>query len=233
MIQIIHFKNDIKQIMRDPIMAIMMSAPVFTIILFKLMVIFLVPFINTLTGFDISPWYLYILAFVLLINSGMLGYVTGFMMLDERDENITELMSVTPLGRSGYLINRLSFASILSFIYSIAGFYVLSLVRLPLILVLFLSLLMAIYSAIIGLLIFHSADDKVKGLTIAKALNSLALFAFTDLFALKWLTVISWFFPPYWITMVIKAPESVLVSGIALLVHVGWLGVLVWRYWKV
>jgi len=218
--------------MRDPIMAVLMFAPVLTIIVFKLLVIFLVPFINTLTGFNISPWYEYILAFILLINSGMLGYVTGFMMLDERDGNITELMSVTPLGRSGYLINRLSFASILSFIYSIAGFYVLSLVSLPFMPVLFLSLLMAIYTAIIGLLIFHSADDKVKGLTIAKALNSFALFAFTDLFALKWLTVLSWFFPPYWVTMVIKAPDSVLTGGIALMVHVGWMWVLVWRYWK-
>ena len=232
MIQLIHFRNDIKQIMRDPIMAMMMIAPLLTIILFKLIVIFLIPFISIKTGVDISPFPEYILVFVLLINSGMLGVVTGFMMLDERDGNIAELMSVTPLGRSGYLMNRLSFASLLSFIYSIAGFYSLNLVNLSLILVLFLSLLLAIYSAIIGLLIFQGADDKVKGLTFAKALNSLVLFAFTDLFALKWLTVLSWFFPPYWITMVIKSSHSVLVIGIALLVHAGWLWVLVWRYWK-
>ena len=232
MIQIIHLKNDIKQILRDPVMAIMMVAPVFTIIMFKLLVIFLIPFINAKTGIDISPWHPYILAFVLLINAGLLGIVTGFMMLDERDGNIAELMSVTPLGRTGYLINRLSFASILSFIYSIAGFYGLNLVSLPFVLVLFLSLLLSIYSAIIGLLIFQSADDKVKGLTFAKALNSLVFFALTDLFALKWLTVLSWFFPPYWITMIIKSPHSLLVSGIALLVHAGWLWVLVWMYWK-
>ncbi len=226
MIQIIHFKNDIKQIMRDPVMTIVMMAPVFTIIVFKLLVIFLIPFITIKTGFDLLPWLNYILVFVLLINSGLLGIVTGFMMLDERDGNIAELMSVTPLGRSGYLINRLSFASILSFVYCIAGFYVLSLVSLPWILVLFLSLLMAIYSAIIGLLIFQGADDKVKGLTFAKALNLFVLFAFTDLFAMKWLTVLSWFFPPYWITMVIKYPHSGLVIGMALLVHVVWLWVL-------
>ena len=232
MIQLIHFRNDIKQIMRDPIMAMMMIAPVLTTILFKLMVTFLIPFISTKTGVDISPFFNYILVFVLLINSGMLGIVTGFMMLDERDGNIAELMSITPLGRSGYLVNRLSFASILSFIYSLAGFYVLGLVRLPLITVLFLALLLAIYSAIIGLLIFQGADDKVKGLTFAKALNSFVLFAFTDLFALKWLSVLSWFFPPYWITMVIKSPHSVLICGIALVVHIGWMWVLVRRYWK-
>lgn len=232
MIQLIHFRNDIKQIIRDPIMIILMIAPVLTIIVFKLMVTFIIPFITTKTGFDLSQWLHYILVFVLLINSGMLGIVTGFMMLDERDGKIAELMSVTPLGRSGYLINRLSFASLLSFIYSFAGFYSLNLANLPLILVLFLSLILAMYSAIIGLLIFQGADDKVKGLTFAKALNSLVLFAFADLFALKWLTVLSWFFPPYWITMVIKFSHSGFVIGMAFLVHAFWLWVLILSYWR-
>lgn len=232
MLQIIHFKNDIKQIMRDPIMAIMMVAPLFMIVLFKLLIVFLIPFIFTQFGFDVTPYSQYVLAFVLLISSGMLGIVTGFMMMDERDGNIAELMSVTPLGRSGYLINRLSFASVLSFIYCISSCYVLNLVELPLLTVSFLSLLSAIYSSIIGLLIFSGADDKVKGLTFAKALNSLVLFAFTDLFALRWLTVLSWFFPPYWITMIIKSPHSLLVNGLALIVHAGWLGILLLQYWR-
>lgn len=232
MLQIIHFKNDIKQIMRDPIMAIMMVAPLFLIVVFKLLIAFLIPFIFTQFGFDVTPYSQYVLAFVLLISSGMLGIVTGFMMMDERDGNIAELMSVTPLGRSGYLINRLSFASFLSFVYCIASCYALNVAELPLMTVLFLSLLSAIYSSIIGLLIFSGADDKVKGLTFAKALNSLVLFAFTDLFMLRWLTVLSWFFPPYWITMIIKSPHSLLVNGLALIVHVGWLGILLLQYWR-
>ena len=232
MLQIIHFKNDIRQIMRDPIMAIMMLAPLFLIVVFKLLIVFLIPFIYTQFGFDVTPHFHYVLAFVLLISSGMLGIVTGFMMMDERDGNIAELMSVTPLGRSGYLINRLSFASLLSFLYCIASCYALNLAELHWITVLILSLLSAIYSSIIGLLIFSGADDKVKGLTFAKALNSLVLFAFTDLFSLWWLTVLSWFFPPYWITMIIKSPHSLLVIGLAFVVHIGWLGILLLQYWR-
>ena len=232
MLQLIHLKNDIKQIMRDPIMAIMLVAPLFLIIVFKLLIIFLIPFIYAQTGFDVSPYSQYILASVLLINSGMLGIVTGFMMIDERDGNIAELMSITPLGMSGYLINRLSFASILSVTYCIISCYALNAVGLALASVLFLSVLSAIYSAIIGLLIFSGADNKVKGLTYAKALNALILFAFTDLFSLNWLTWLSWFFPPYWITMIIKSPHSLLIKGIALLVHAGWLWILILRYWR-
>ena len=54
MIQITLFRNDIKQIMRDPIMAILLFAPLSLIIVFKLLQLFLVPFIAAKTGFDVT-----------------------------------------------------------------------------------------------------------------------------------------------------------------------------------
>jgi fluoroquinolone transport system permease protein len=232
MVGIIHLKNDLKQILRDPIMAVLTFAPLLLIIAFKLMVLYLVPYIQTLIVFDVLPYLVYVLVFAVLMCGATLGIVTGFMMIDDRDGKIAELMSVTPLGRSGYLINRLLFAAVLSVFYSILGYYVLNIVELPIITILFVSLLSSIYSIIIGLLIFTFADDKVKGLTFAKAINSLSLFAFTDLFALKWLTVLSWFFPPYWISLVIQLPHVLLNYGLALLVHFAWLFLLIRHYWN-
>jgi len=205
-------------------MALLLIAPLLLISVFKLLKVFLIPFLTIKTGFDIAPYTSYVLSFVLLMNSGMLGIVTGFMMLDERDGNIAQLLEVTPMGRSGYLINRLLFASLPSIVYCFISFAVFNLVDLPLISIIFLASLSAMYTAIIGLLIYSWADDKVKGLTFAKGLNSLVLFAFTDLFSLYWLTYLSWFFPPYWITMTIKSPNSLLANSMALLVHAVWLG---------
>jgi fluoroquinolone transport system permease protein len=232
MLQLLHLKNDFKQIMRDPIMALLMIVPLFLIIVFKLMVIFLIPFLLTRFGFDASPWLFYVFVFVIMMCGALMGIVTGFMMIDERDGNISELMSVTPLGRGGYLFNRLLFAAVSTFLYGIISYYVLDVVKLPIIAVLFVSLLSSDYSIIIGLLIFSFADDKVKGLTFAKAINALNLFAFTDLFSLRWLTVLSWFFPPYWITMVVEYPHSFLTYGLALLVNLVWLCLLIRHYWK-
>ncbi|MFA5433140.1 MAG: hypothetical protein WC319_09815 [Candidatus Paceibacterota bacterium] len=213
-------------------MAILVVAPLLLIIAFKLMVLYLVPFIQTLIEFEVLPYLDYIFIFVVMMCGAMLGIVTGFMMIDDRDGKIAELMSVTPLGRSGYLINRLLFAAVLTIFYSILSYYVLNVVKLPFATMLFVSLLSSNYSIIIGLLIFTFADDKVKGLTFAKAINSLSLFAFTDLLALKWLTVLSWFFPPYWITLVVKSPHTFLIYGLALLVNLGWLFLLIRHYWK-
>jgi fluoroquinolone transport system permease protein len=232
MIQITLFKNDLKQIVRDPIMTLLLFAPLMLIVVFKLLELFLVPFLAAKAGFDITPWFPYVLSFILLMNSGMLGIVTGFMMLDERDGNISQLLEVTPLGRSGYLANRLIFASILSIIYGFIGIAVFKLPDLSFFSIVLLSVLSAFYTAIIGLLIFSGAEDKVKGLTFAKGLNTLVLFAFTDLFALPWLTFLSWFFPPYWITMIIKTPHSLFAICLAIVIHVAWLGILIFRYAK-
>jgi fluoroquinolone transport system permease protein len=232
MLHITLFRNDIKQIVRDSIMIILLFAPLLLIVVFKILEIFLVPYLAAHYGFDFMPYFPYVLSFVLLMNSGMLGIVTGFMMLDERDGNISQLLEITPLGRTGYLINRLAFASVLSVIYGCIGIAVFKLPELTLLSMIFLAVLSAFYTSIVGLLIFSGAEDKVKGLTYAKGLNALALFAFTDLFALPWLTFLSRFFPTYWITMIIKTPQSLLVMGLALLIHVVWFGVLIIRHTK-
>jgi fluoroquinolone transport system permease protein len=224
------FKNDIKQIMRDPIMALLMFAPLMLIVVFKLIEIFLYPYLQAQFDFDMMPYSVYVLSFILLMNSGTLGIVIGFMMLDERDGNISQLLEITPLGRSGYLINRLSFACILSALYGLLSLAVFTNIDLSMGLFILASLLSAIYTAIIGLLIFSAAEDKVKGLTFAKGLNALAIFAFADLFAIQWFTIVSWFFPSYWISMILKSPNSFTVGGLALVVHVVWLGFLVFRY---
>ena len=85
MINLIHIKNDLKQVFRDPIMSILMLAPLLIIIIFKLLIVFLFPFIATKFNFDISLYNQYLMAGILIMISGMLGIVIGFMMLDDKD----------------------------------------------------------------------------------------------------------------------------------------------------
>ena len=55
----------------------------------------------------------------------MVGTATGFMMIDDKDGKIFELMQITPLGRKGYLFNRLLLPVAITFIYSLAGWLLL------------------------------------------------------------------------------------------------------------
>jgi fluoroquinolone transport system permease protein len=226
----IHFKNDITQIVREPVMLMLLLAPLLMLAAFKIMIVFLLPVLESLAGFDSLPYYPYVLSFIMLMIPGMLGIVTGFMMLDEKDGHIAELMSVTPLGRVGYLVNRLSFSSFLSIPYCFAAYYLLRIHDIPFLSLVYIVLLLAMCSAITGLLLFSGADDKVKGLTFAKGLNILNLFAFADLFSMPWLIVLSWFFPAYWVTAILKNPGSPVANIAAFAVHLAWLSILILRY---
>ena len=229
--QIIYFRNDLKQIFRDTITGALLFAPILIIVFFKLIFIFLIPILLQKTGFDLTPYYGYVFAVILVLSSGMLGIVSGFQMIDDRDGNITELMAVTPLGRSGYLINRLLLTGILSFCYAILVYFVLSIVQLQFATLLLLAATQSIYTSIIGLLLYFGADDKVKGLTYAKALNILMLFTLTDLTGMHWLTVLSWFFPTYWISKVV-INNDITNLFLCMIVHLIWFCVLIYGYFK-
>jgi fluoroquinolone transport system permease protein len=224
------YRNDLKQILRDPVMRLLLFAPVLMISVFKLILVFFTPFLLNKLNFDLTIYYHYFLSGVLVLIAGMMGIVTGFVMIDERDGRISELLSVTPLGERGYLINRLLFAAIPVPIYSVISIYLLGIITIPFLTVIILSLILSIYSSVIGLLIFLGAGDKVKGLTYAKGLNSIGVFAFTDLFSMKWLTILSYIFPPYWITQIIDAPDSSVYIIISVLVTLAWLSFLITRY---
>ena len=103
-------------------------------------------------------------------------------------------------------------------------------VQLSFLTALLISITLSLYSAIIGLMKSLGADDKVKRLTYAKGLNSIAIFAFTDIFSLKWLIILSYAFPPYWITQVLKESDSFINLIIAFVVTALWLCALICKY---
>ncbi|GAA0182332.1 hypothetical protein SH2C18_47280 [Clostridium sediminicola] len=223
MINYKHIKNDYRQIIREPIMLLLFILPIFIPIIFKLLLIFSIPFIENYFKFSITPYHSCILSLTLVLIPGMLGVVTGFMMLDEKDGKISELMSITPLGKMGYLLNRLSFSFIGTFIYTIFTYYLLNVYHVPILTLLFIAILLGIYSFVIGSILFVLSDDKVKGLTYAKALNIMLLFSISDLLNERWVTILSNIFPPYWITKIIQNPNNILILLIALFIHVIWL----------
>lgn len=221
-----HIKNDFKQLSRDPIMLILFLAPLFMILVFKLLILFFVPFLQNYIHFQLSDYVIYIFSLACVTTPGVLGVVIGFLMLDDRDGCIIELMSITPLGRSGYLIHRLSFSFIATILYVILGYFFLNLIHIPFLSLILLSFLMGFYSIIIGLTVSIIATDKVKGLTFAKGLNIFMLFIFTDLAKINWLTRLAQFIPTYWVPRIINNPKNLFTWGIAFIIHLIYLLIL-------
>ena len=219
-------KSDLKHMIREPIIGLMFFVPIIISIVFKLADLYLVPVIEMNFSVDIGFYYIYILSAIFVISADMIGVVIGFMMLDDKDGHILELISVTPLGKNGYLINRLGFMSIFTFIFTFVSYFILNIVRIPFYTLVFIALMLSIISASIGILLSSLATDKVKGLTYAKGLNFIVVFCFADLIDIEYIRIISAIFPTYWITSIMGNPYGVEPYIFGLITTVFWFSVL-------
>ena len=231
MINMMHLKNDIKQIFKNPIVTMLFILPIFLSVLGRLIITMLIPYLNQYVALDPSPYFSFILAAIITEVPVSLGIVTGFIMLDDRDGNIFDLMRVTPLGSSGYILNRLAFPFAASFLFTFIVYFIMDIYRLPIVSLILLALLCGLISIIITMAMFFIATDKVKGLTYAKALNLFSLFTLADLLKLKWFSSLSLAVPSYWVTKVVQNPASALTFVLAFAVSGVWVfGVLlIWR----
>jgi len=223
MIKSIYYKNDLKQLYREPMMLLLFILPLIMAPLFKAILSFGVPIALNYMTFNIALYHSYILSFALLLVPGMLGIVMGFMLLDDKDGRIIELLSITPLGTSGYLFIRLSFVALSSFIYVIYSYLVLQLFLVSIPVFIFISIYLAVFSAIIGLIFINLATDKVKGLTYAKGLNLMLLLILADLLHSPIISFIAGLFPSYWIYKIIESSGSLFSLFMGFIIHGIWI----------
>ncbi|MCF8020732.1 MAG: hypothetical protein K9L62_15230 [Vallitaleaceae bacterium] len=228
MLKLIYLKSDLKQLFREPMMTLLFLIPLIISPFFRLILDIGVPFLQRYVTFSVDAYHNYILAFVLLMVPAMLGVVMGFMLLDDKDGKIIELLSVTPFGRNGYLMVRLTFVAMATLIYTFYTYLVMGLYILPIQILFFIGLLLCFYGASIGMIFFNLATDKVKGLTYAKGLNIMLFFILVDLLHIPWLTFLAGFFPTYWVYKIIENKNTAIPIVLGLTVHVVWFILLLW-----
>lgn len=221
MIRVAHIKADYKQMLREPIMLFLLGLPLFLILLGKIALAKLPSIIYEYTQVNLLDYKGYIIGMIFLLIAGMLGAVTGFMMLDDKDARIYELMSITPLGREGYIYNRLAMPIIMGWVYGLMTWLMYPEIYISPLLLCLILILISIDTVIIGIILFYIADDKVKGLTYAKGLNIVLLFSLADLLNNPLLHYIAMVTPTYWVTKVIvnMGPMNIFM---AIIVHTAW-----------
>lgn len=211
------FKADVNNIKRDPIMAL-------TIIL-SLFLPFVLwhwrPSIDNyaVDAFNIKGFSHYIVSFTLVLPGLLLGWITGMLLLEDRDDGPLLALEITPLGKVGFLFYRATVTALVSFLVTLV--VVKLLLDVSLFLHLFLALLVAMEAVMITFALVELANNKVEGLALSKVLNIAALFPLLALLSspLRYFAAIV---PSYAIGEILHSDTLpvVVVYSLALLIHI-------------
>lgn len=191
--------GDIKNITRDSLLIITILAP----ILLALFIKFFIPLVNSMLyermGFKLSPYYNIIMGTAFMLIPMIIGCMAGFILLEDKDENVLSYFEITPLRKKGYLIYRLTSPIILSVFLSVFLFYFSNLIKISFIKVILIIVIASMEAPIITLILGSIAENRVEGLALSKLIG--IFFALPIILSLvdikyKWLLG---FFPTYWI----------------------------------
>ncbi|MBC8119705.1 MAG: hypothetical protein H7X75_09045 [Burkholderiaceae bacterium] len=150
-----------------------------------------------LTAFGIALFSAYLAPIVLVLPALLIGWVTGFLMLEDRDDGALLALDVTPPGKAGFLAYRVTFTAGVT--------AVVTLFAAPLVipgsgagLVAVVALFVAADAVIAALLLPVAARNKVEGLALTKLIN-IASLAPLAAFAPYPLRYIAGILPPFWV----------------------------------
>lgn len=201
-------KSDFKIIGRDPMLMLSLVAP----LLITCVAFFGVPLVGDLImkyfQVSIDSYIPLIRLFLLPVCPMMFGMIYGFILLDERDGGLIGYLSVTPLGKSGYLKVRMVVPVIYSFVFSL--FY-LSLMNSSFQIDLAQRLMLAFIFALEapGMLLFLGAfaGNKVEGMALSKGFGLILISMLPHHFINNnWLSLLA-ISPVWWIERALFVPH--------------------------
>jgi fluoroquinolone transport system permease protein len=139
----------------------------------------------------------FVVPLALLIPAVLIGWVTGFLLLEDRDEGVLLAVDVTPVGKGGFLIYRVLVTATLGAAVSLYA-WPLILPHVPVIVALGIAAIVALNAVAMAVILPAIAGNKVEGLALSKLLN---LFSLVPLLAAvpSPARFLAGILPPYWV----------------------------------
>jgi hypothetical protein len=186
-----------------------------------------------LAAFGVEQLSRYVAPVALLVPAYLIGWVTGFLLLEDRDDGPLAAIAVTPMGKGGFFAYRATVTALVTAAVTLLGLRLMvpEIGAAEAVLVLLLVPAGAVIAAV---MLPAVARNKVEGLALTKLIN---LGMFAPLLAIMpspW-RLLGGVVPSYWIGEALGLAEGrvlplpVLVAA-AVLVHLVWGIVLVRRF---
>jgi fluoroquinolone transport system permease protein len=221
-------KNDLKNIFRD---RMLVFSAIFAPLMFLVIGRIVFPWITENYYPNLVLFYpAFFMLFVIFIPM-IFGFVAGFLIMDERDENILTVLRVMPISRSSYLFYRMFLMSILSFILVLLFPWLTGLIDVTFWNYLPIAILFAVFTPVLALVVNIIATNKIQAFALFKTLGSIFMIPIFALAIEGWLQYIFSPIPNFWTFI---ALEHLLESGtndylfiaIGFIYHFALLGVL-------
>jgi fluoroquinolone transport system permease protein len=225
--------NDIRNIVRDRLL-------LYSAFLIPLIIIIITRLIIPWISENVAPmeqFYPLLFMFIVIMIPLMFGFVLGFLIMDERDENLLTVLRVMPISRNTYLFYRMLLLSILSLIYILLFPILTGLIEISFIDYLPTALLLMLLTPTLGLIANIVATNKVQAFAVFKTLGGvfyIPLFAFFINNDLKYILGI---IPNFWTFMALDAilttgSQDYIYIGIGFCTHFILLGILFYLFNK-
>lgn len=192
--------RDLQNITRDAVLMMSILGPLILALTIKFVMPWIQEVVLAQLSYNLSQDFAFIMSFLILMVPMMIGMLTGFMILEERDEDLLTYFSVTPLSKSGYLIYRLISPIVISLILTLVLLQLTSLIKIDLLQLLPVILLASLGAPIIALFMTSFAQNKVEGLALGKISGILPFAALAAYFIKSNWQLLAGVFPSYWIS---------------------------------
>ncbi len=174
-----HFlTSEFKKWLRDPIMRFMLMYPV----IFGIIGRFILPWAAESAGFQLEHYADMIIVILTLMTPHVFGAITGFSILDDRDDSILSSIQVTPMGIHRFLSFRLIMVLTLSLLACVYVIWFSDIGDMPPGKIFSISFLASLGAPLSGLLINALAKNKIEGFAVMKGTGIILIFPILALF---------------------------------------------------
>jgi fluoroquinolone transport system permease protein len=189
---------DLKNVRRDSLLVWALALPLVMALVIRTLVPEVAALLQAQFAFDLAPYYSLIMSAFVLMTPTTVGMVVGFLLLDERDNQVLFALLVTPVSLIGFVLYRLSAPVILSIVMTLIGYPIAGLTPIAPFDLLMVALLGAFNGPLVALFLAGFAENKVAGFAILKLLNGVLMLPIAAFFVEERLQAVAGIIPAYW-----------------------------------
>ena len=186
-------RMDIKQIWLDATMRSFIMIPFILIIFVR----FFVPYLTDIYPF-VAEYHHLIMMGAAIQTAVMFGFITSFIILEEKDENVLQVIRILPISSFYFILYRMTFTFFISMLGALATISLGGLSYPGINSAILLSIQYGLAAPLIALTIITFAQNKIEGMAYFKAINLILLLPLASFFIKGDFRYIFSLIPSYW-----------------------------------